>query len=110
VRRNRTTNGPDHRVRVPVRQSELQKALMGFADRTSEYVICPEIGMEFDDIQEAYKYYNLYSWECGFGIKYGKPRYSTSRKNRNVPDDERYMLGREFNYSCCVSIRAVRFV
>jgi hypothetical protein len=83
--------------------SALQKAPMGFAERSSDYVICLEIGMEFDDLQEAYEYYNLYSWECGFGIKYGKPRYSSSRKNRNVPDEERYMLGRELNCSCSVS-------
>jgi hypothetical protein len=85
----------------------LQKALLGFAERSSEYVICPEIGMEFDDLQEAYEYYNLYSWECDFGIKYEKPRYSSSRKNRNVPDEERYMLGRELNCSCSVSVAKI---
>jgi hypothetical protein len=32
----------------------------------------PKIGLSFDSMGEAYAYYNLYSWECGFGIRYGK--------------------------------------
>jgi hypothetical protein len=44
--------------------------------RKSYAIVMPEIGMEFDSLQEAYEFYNLYSWEIGFGIRYG-----SSRKN-----------------------------
>ncbi|KAG2656113.1 hypothetical protein PVAP13_1KG056977, partial [Panicum virgatum] len=46
---------------------------MKFADRNSEYIINPAVGTEFDDCEEAYEYYNLYSWECGFGIRTNCP-------------------------------------
>lgn len=98
--RNTATNRPDHREHIPGRASALQQALMKFADRTTYYIINPAIGTEFDDLQKAYEYYNLYSWECGFGIRKGKKRYSNNRVNRKLPDDERYQLGQEFNCSC----------
>jgi hypothetical protein len=34
-------------------------------DRSSDAVIAPEIGMEFDLLPKAYDFYNLYSWEIG---------------------------------------------
>lgn len=49
---------------------------MKFADRRSDYVIDPCVGTEFDGCDEAYEYYNLYSWEVGFGIRTGKKRWS----------------------------------
>jgi hypothetical protein len=30
--------------------------------------------MEFDSLPEAFDFFNLYSWEVGFGIKYGASR------------------------------------
>lgn len=70
----------------------------------TEYIINPEIGIEFDDVQEAYEYYNLYSWEVGFGIRRGKTSYSNDKHNRKLPDKERYQLAQEFNCSCAVSL------
>ncbi|KAM0863434.1 hypothetical protein ACQ4PT_044595 [Festuca glaucescens] len=32
------------------------------------------MGTVFDSLPEAYEFYNLYSWESGFGIRYGKSR------------------------------------
>lgn len=85
------------------RKSALEQAMMKFADRKSDYIINPEVGTEFDDVEEAYEYYNLYSWECGFGIKWGKKRHSEDKKNRRKINEERYQLGQEFNCSCSVS-------
>ena len=34
----------------------------------------PSVGLTFDSVGEAYDFYNLYSWEVGFGIRYGKCR------------------------------------
>uniref|UniRef100_A0A8R7U6H4 Protein FAR1-RELATED SEQUENCE n=3 Tax=Triticum urartu TaxID=4572 RepID=A0A8R7U6H4_TRIUA len=39
----------------------------------------PKIGTTFDTLGEAYDFYNLYSWEKGFGIRYGKSRLNVSR-------------------------------
>ena len=47
-------------------------------------IFYPTPGMVFDSIEEAREFYNLYSWEVGFGIKYG-------RSNRNKGNDYRTM-------------------
>jgi hypothetical protein len=47
----------------------------------------PKIGLSFDSMGEAYAYYNLYSWECGFG------RYSLRLSLLIVP----VSLGHQFN-------------
>ncbi|PNT71052.1 hypothetical protein BRADI_2g22227v3, partial [Brachypodium distachyon] len=53
-------------------RSPLENALRGFAHRTTENILLPEIGLCFDSLPEAYEYFNLYSWEVRFGIRYGK--------------------------------------
>ncbi|CAN6162920.1 unnamed protein product [Urochloa humidicola] len=73
---------------------------MKFADRQTDYIISPDIGTEFDNCDEAYEYYNLYSWEIRFGIRTGKTRYSDNKENRKLPTEERYQLGQEFLCSC----------
>ena len=42
-------------------------------------ILNPALGTTFDSFGEAYYFYNLYSWEHGFGIKYGKSRLSAKR-------------------------------
>jgi hypothetical protein len=64
----------DERAASAERISALETALRGFAERKSDEVVCPVIGLTFDSMGEAYDYYNLYSWECGFGVRYGKSR------------------------------------
>jgi hypothetical protein len=49
-------------------------ALTGFAERKTDVVVAPTVGTCFDSIEEAYDFYNLYSWEMGFGIRYGKSK------------------------------------
>ena len=80
---------------------------MRFADRTTPYIIKRAVGMEFDDSDEAYEYYNLYSWECGFGIRWGKKRWSENKKARKLHGDKPYRLGQEFYCSC--RVRCVAF-
>jgi hypothetical protein len=62
----------DERAASANRISALESSFCGFAERKSEEVLAPIIGLTFDSMREAYDYYNLYSWECGFGIRYGK--------------------------------------
>ena len=64
----------DERDASEHRVSALEKALRGFADRGSDAVVRPYVGLTFDSIGEAYDFYNLYSWEVGFGIRYGRSR------------------------------------
>ena len=42
------------------------------ATRTTTHIFQPAVGMSFDSVAEAHNFYNLYSWEVGFGIRYGK--------------------------------------
>lgn len=96
--------GPDRRAPVPGRKSALEKALLKFADRTNEYIIYPAVGTEFDSWEEAYEYYNLYSWERGFGISCGKRRFSESRKLRGINNKDKYVLSLELICCCAVSV------
>ncbi|KAG2600519.1 hypothetical protein PVAP13_5KG532621 [Panicum virgatum] len=73
---------------------------MKFAEHTSGYVIYPSVGTEFDSCDEAYEYYNLYSWECGFGIRWGKKRWSKNRRKNNGPEAKPYQLSQDFYCSC----------
>ena len=59
----------------------LEKALTGFADRDSDSVVTPSVGLSFDSINEAYEFYNLYSWESGFGVRYAKSRTNVKGTN-----------------------------
>ena len=37
----------------------------------TNHIFEPKIGMVFDSRAEIYQFYNLYSWEVGFGIRFG---------------------------------------
>lgn len=54
---------------LPGRTSALEKAIRGFAENPGDIVIVPAFGTSFDTLGEAYDFYNLYSWEKGFGIR-----------------------------------------
>ncbi|XP_020184225.1 protein FAR1-RELATED SEQUENCE 5 [Aegilops tauschii subsp. strangulata] len=43
-------------------------------------VVNPTVGASFDSIDEAYEFYNLYSWECGFGVHLSSSRMNVDRK------------------------------
>lgn len=47
----------------------LEKSVCVFAESPSDNVIMPKLGINFDTLGEAYDFYNLYSWEKGFGIR-----------------------------------------
>lgn len=50
-----------------------------YAEEPSKNVVRPTLGLTFDSLGEAYDFYNLYSWETGFGIRYGKSRLNVER-------------------------------
>ncbi|KAM3259943.1 hypothetical protein ACQJBY_051302 [Aegilops geniculata] len=63
----------------PNRVSAFEKAVRNYAENPRDNVVTPSIGTTFDSVGEAYDFYNLYSWEKGFGICYGKSRLNVER-------------------------------
>lgn len=61
------------------RKSRLESSIHDYADRKSRLVLNPSLGTSFHNIQEAYDFYSLYSWETGFGVKYAKSRLNVHR-------------------------------
>jgi hypothetical protein len=70
---------PPDRTHCADRQSALEKSVRCFAEKLGDKVIDPCLGTTFDSIGEAYDFYNLYSWEHGFGIRYGKSRLNSAK-------------------------------
>ncbi|KQK06569.1 uncharacterized protein LOC104582684 isoform X2 [Brachypodium distachyon] len=73
-------NAPEERKPNPNKQSALELSIRGYAERRSGVVVAPAVGTTFDSLQEAYDFYNLYSWEIGFGVRYAKSRLNVHRK------------------------------
>jgi hypothetical protein len=57
----------------------LEKTIRSYPEKREEHVAEPSIGMTFDSLGEAYHFYNLYSWEHGFGVRYGKSRLNPEK-------------------------------
>ncbi|KAM0864073.1 hypothetical protein ACQ4PT_044154 [Festuca glaucescens] len=70
--RHRVGKAPPERPQNSARVTALEQTLREFPARSSGEVIVPEVGVTFDSVGEAYDFYNLYSWERGFGVRYGK--------------------------------------
>jgi hypothetical protein len=58
----------------------IEVALRNAPYRKTKYIFEPLVGLTFDS-EEAYQFYNMYSWEVGFGIK--KKGISNNNKARN---------------------------
>lgn len=56
-------------------------ALRTRCHRSTESIFEPILGMVFDLKEEAYEFYNMYSWEVGFGIIYNGNRPSNEKKH-----------------------------
>ena len=67
------------------RKTALEAAIRRFGNRDTPHVVSPAVGMEFDSLSEAYDFYNIYSWEIGFGIRYGPSRRNEA-KSKTVQD------------------------
>ena len=58
----------------------LEASVRAFVDKKSRNVVNPSIGTSFDSVEEGYEFYNLYSWEVGFGVRYAKSRLNVHQK------------------------------
>jgi len=56
-----------------------EKALKSFVTRKHGLVVQPSVGTHFDSMAEAFEFYNLYSWEVGFGIRFDRSCRNTER-------------------------------
>ncbi|KAM3213883.1 hypothetical protein ACQJBY_066364 [Aegilops geniculata] len=79
TKRVRVGRAPIERAPCTNRVCALEKTLRGYAEKRTETVVVPSVGSNFDSLGEAYDYYNLYSWEIGFGIRYDKSRLNVER-------------------------------
>ncbi|KAM3389435.1 hypothetical protein ACQJBY_011522 [Aegilops geniculata] len=79
TKRLRLGSAPHDRVPCPLRMSALEISIRKYAEQPDKSVVKPELGLSFDSLGEAYDFYNLYSWEIGFGITYGKSRLNAER-------------------------------
>ena len=71
--RKRGKEGPDSRI-APMGESAISRALRTAGNREGQPVFLPYEGLEFNSCEEAKEFYNLYSWEVGFGIRKGGSR------------------------------------
>lgn len=73
-------SAPD--CRPPRAMGTIEKAMRNAKNRTTTHIFEPVLGMVFDSRAEAYKFYNLYSWEVGFGIRFGTSARNQVNKRR----------------------------
>jgi len=70
--------------RKPRGMGAVERSMRRYCEKREGTMFEPYVGLEFDSEAEASEFYNLYSWEVGFGIRKGsldsnKDGYQTSR-------------------------------
>ncbi|KAI4986774.1 hypothetical protein ZWY2020_019404 [Hordeum vulgare] len=71
---------PAEREGNPNRKIALEISMRAYISKRNGNVMNPAVGMEFDSLDEAYQFYNLYSWEVGFGIRFANGRLNVNRR------------------------------
>lgn len=67
----------------PCSKSAFQICVERAGNKAGGFIFAPETGTTFDSKEEAYELYNYYSWEVGFGIRYGKSRRNAAKYQNN---------------------------
>uniref|UniRef100_A0A8I6XQ01 Protein FAR1-RELATED SEQUENCE n=1 Tax=Hordeum vulgare subsp. vulgare TaxID=112509 RepID=A0A8I6XQ01_HORVV len=80
TRRVRIGKAPVEREGNPNRKTALEISMRAYISKRDGNVVNPAVGTEFDLLDEAYQFYNLYSWEVGFGIRFAKSRLNVNRR------------------------------
>jgi hypothetical protein len=57
----------------------LELSLRSYAEPEKVVVVDLAVGTSFDFLEEAYEFYNLYSWEIGFGVRSAKSILNVNR-------------------------------
>uniref|UniRef100_A0ACD5Z607 Uncharacterized protein n=1 Tax=Avena sativa TaxID=4498 RepID=A0ACD5Z607_AVESA len=79
IKRVRVGGNAAERTPCASRVGALEQTIRSYTEKRGEHVVEPSLGLTFDSLGEAYDFYNLYSWEHGFGIRYGKSRLNPER-------------------------------
>jgi hypothetical protein len=77
--RVRIGKAPVEREVNPNRKTALELSMRAYIAKRDGNVVNPAVGTSFDSLDEAYQFYNLYSWEVGFGIRFAKSRLNVNR-------------------------------
>lgn len=64
----------------PSLMGAIERALRYSSTRKTKYIFEPTPGMTFDCVAEAQEFYNIYSWEVGFGTKKGDKHGNTMQE------------------------------
>ncbi|KAM3262162.1 hypothetical protein ACQJBY_052703 [Aegilops geniculata] len=92
TKRLRLGSAPSNRVPCPPCMTALELTIRKYVEQPDKSVMRPELGLSFHSLGEAYDFYNLYSWEIGFGIRYGKSRLNAER-TKSMQGDPLWLLG-----------------
>uniref|UniRef100_A0A8R7U7D2 Uncharacterized protein n=1 Tax=Triticum urartu TaxID=4572 RepID=A0A8R7U7D2_TRIUA len=87
TRRVKVGKAADEREPSPSRMPALEACVRAYVDKISGNVVNPSIGTNFDSVEEGYEFYNMYSWEVGFGVRYAKSHLNVHWKTSRL----RYM-------------------
>lgn len=71
----------------------IEESMRKYCEDKKRVMFEPEIGMEFSSTEEAFQYYNMYSWVTGFSIRLGD-NYTTKTKQRTMQE---YLCQRQGN-------------
>ncbi|KAM0853007.1 hypothetical protein ACQ4PT_051376 [Festuca glaucescens] len=74
----------------PSKVGAVEAALRASFSKKTAQIFYPTPGLVFDSLEEAYEFYNLYSWEVGFGIRYGR---SNTNKGNNYRTKQLFECG-----------------
>ena len=96
--RKSAREGPSARIAVN-EESAITRALSQAARNRGSPIFQPLEGTLFSSSEEARDFFNLYSWEIGFGIRYG-------RSNKN---NKGYTTRQDIVCSCEVSVHSALF-
>ncbi|KAK1653473.1 hypothetical protein QYE76_071278 [Lolium multiflorum] len=73
IKRKRNAKGKElPTCRPPSEVGAVEAALRASASKETAQIFYPKPGTVFDSLAEAYEFYNLFSWEVGFGVRYGR--------------------------------------
>ncbi|CAM0945809.1 unnamed protein product [Alopecurus aequalis] len=56
----------------------VERALRESRTRGERCIFLPQESQVFQSVEEAFEFFNMYSWEAGFGIRYGRSRVNCS--------------------------------
>uniref|UniRef100_A0ACD6AJR7 Uncharacterized protein n=1 Tax=Avena sativa TaxID=4498 RepID=A0ACD6AJR7_AVESA len=79
IKRVRVGGNAAKRTSCLNRVGALEKTIWSYVEKRGDHIVEPLLGLTFDSLGEAYDFYNLYSWEHGFRIRYDKSRLNPKR-------------------------------